>query len=41
MLISYVAGAFLTPGPDPVTALMLAGPIYILYECSIATARLA
>ena len=39
VLVSYVAGAFLTPGPDPVTAAMLAVPIYVLYECSILAAR--
>ncbi len=39
VLVSYVAGAFLTPGPDPVTATMLAVPIYVLYECSILAAK--
>lgn len=41
VLVSYVAGAILTPGPDPVTALLLAVPIYFLYEASILTARWA
>lgn len=41
VLIIYAASALLTPGPDPVTALLLALPTYVLFECSIWTARLA
>ena len=40
VLVTYIASALLTPGPDPVTAIMLAVPAYLLYECSILTARL-
>lgn len=38
---AYVLSALATPGPDPVTALMLFGPSYLLFESSILTARLA
>jgi sec-independent protein translocase protein TatC len=41
VLVIYIASAFLTPGPDPVTAIMLAVPAYLLFECSILTAGLA
>ena len=40
-LVTYVASAFLTPGPDPVTALLLALPTYLLFECSILAAKAA
>lgn len=32
---SIVAGAFITPGQDPVTLLLMAGPLYLLYEFSV------
>lgn len=38
---AYILSALATPGPDPVTALMLFGPSYLLFEASILTARLA
>ncbi|MBI1979611.1 MAG: twin-arginine translocase subunit TatC [Elusimicrobia bacterium] len=41
VLVIYVLSAFLTPGPDPVTAFLLALPTYFLYETSILTAHLA
>ena len=41
ILIIYIASALLTPGPDPVTAILLAIPTYILFECSIWTCRWA
>ncbi len=40
-LIVYILSALLTPGPDPVTAVLLAVPTYLLFECSILTAWLA
>lgn len=41
ILIIYITSALLTPGPDPVTAILLAVPTYILFESSILTAKLA
>jgi len=41
VLIFYISSAILTPGPDPVTAIMLFIPTYCLFECSILTARMA
>lgn len=41
ILLIYVSSAFLTPGPDPITAIMLAVPTYALFECSILSARIA
>lgn len=35
ILIIFVIAAFLTPGPDIVSQLMMAAPMYILYEVSI------
>lgn len=32
---SIVLGAFITPGGDPVTLLLMAGPLYGLYELSV------
>ena len=37
----YALCALATPGPDPVTALMLAGPTYLLFEISIFAAKKA
>ena len=39
LVVIYILSALLTPGPDPVTALMLFVPSYLLYEGSIVTAR--
>lgn len=39
LVVIYIASALLTPGPDPVTAIMLFVPSYLLYEASIVTAR--
>jgi len=39
ILVIYLASALLTPGPDPVTAVLLAIPTYLVYEISIITAR--
>lgn len=41
VLVIYIFSAMATPGPDPVTALLLAFPTYLLFECSILTAKLA
>lgn len=41
ILVIYITSALVTPGPDPVTALLLAVPTYILFECSILAARWA
>lgn len=41
VLVIYLASALLTPGPDPVSSLLLAFFSYLLYECSILTAKLA
>ena len=35
LLISYIMSAFLTPGTDPILALFLFLPIYVVYEISI------
>lgn len=40
ILAAYIACAVLTPGPDPLTAVMLFIPTYLLYEASIFSARL-
>jgi len=41
IVVTYVVCALATPGPDPVTALMLFAPAYLLFELSILSARLA
>ena len=38
VMVILIASAILTPTPDIVTQLLLAGPIYILYEASIVIA---
>lgn len=35
ILIAFVIAAILTPTPDVVNQLLMAGPIVVLYECSI------
>ncbi|NQS71063.1 MAG: twin-arginine translocase subunit TatC [Desulfobulbaceae bacterium] len=35
ILIAFVVAAILTPTPDVVNQLLMAGPIILLYECSI------
>ena len=32
---SIVLGAFITPGQDPMSLLLMAGPLYALYELSV------
>jgi sec-independent protein translocase protein TatC len=41
IIVTYIVCALATPGPDPVTALMLFAPAYLLFELSILAARLA
>ncbi len=41
VIVIYIACAVITPGPDPVTAMLLAVPTYFLFELSIITARIA
>ncbi len=35
LLIIVILAAALTPGPDPVSQIMMAGPVYLLFEISI------
>lgn len=39
LLIIVVIAAALTPGPDPISQVAMAAPIYLLYEVSILVAR--
>ncbi|MEN6391322.1 MAG: twin-arginine translocase subunit TatC [Syntrophomonas sp.] len=39
LLIIVVLAAALTPGPDPISQVAMAAPIYLLYEVSILVAR--
>ncbi len=39
VIIILVAAAIITPSGDPMTLLMLAGPLYLLYELSILAIR--
>jgi len=39
ILLAFVAGAILTPTPDAINQLLLAGPLLALYEISIWGAR--
>ncbi len=41
IVIIFIAAAFLTPGTDPVSQLILAGPLILLYEISIIISKLA
>lgn len=41
ILAIVVIAAALTPGPDPISQLMMAAPMYILYEISIWVAKFA
>ncbi len=41
LLIIVVLAAALTPGPDPISQLMMAIPVYILFEISIWVAKFA
>lgn len=39
LLVCFVVGAVLTPSPDPLSQILMAGPMYILYEVSILVSR--
>ena len=41
LLVIVILAAALTPGPDPISQIMMAGPVYVLYEVSIQVSRLA
>lgn len=41
LLIIVIAAGALTPGPDPISQIMMAVPMYILYEVSIIVAKWA
>ncbi|HUF25740.1 MAG TPA: twin-arginine translocase subunit TatC [Gemmatimonadaceae bacterium] len=40
VVLCLIASAFITPGGDPMTLLVMAGPLYLLYEVSIALSSL-
>lgn len=40
ILIIFIAAAFLTPGPDVISQIMMAGPLMILYEIGIIGAKI-
>ncbi|NLN86953.1 MAG: twin-arginine translocase subunit TatC [Syntrophomonadaceae bacterium] len=39
LLIIVILGGVLSPGPDPISQIMMAGPVYLLYEVSILVAK--
>lgn len=41
LLIIFILAAALTPGPDPISQLMMGIPVYLLYEISVLVARFA
>jgi len=41
LLVIFILAAALTPGPDPISQMMMGIPVYILYEISVVVARLA
>ncbi len=41
LLIIVILAAALTPGPDPISQMMMAGPVYLLYEVSIIVSKMA
>ncbi|MGI6648511.1 MAG: twin-arginine translocase subunit TatC [Bacillota bacterium] len=40
LLIIFILAAVLTPGPDPLSQLLMGGPMYVLYEVSILVSYL-
>lgn len=40
LLIIVIVAAALTPGPDPISQMMMAGPVYLLYEISIIVSKM-
>lgn len=41
LLVIVILAAALTPGPDPISQMMMAGPVYLLYEISIWVSKFA
>ena len=41
IIVLLIVAAIVTPTPDPVNQVMMAGPLYILYEISIVVSRFA
>lgn len=41
VIVILILAAVITPSPDPVTQLMVAAPLWILYEISVVIARMA
>ncbi len=41
LLIIVILAAALTPGPDPISQIMMAGPVYLLFEISILVSKIA
>jgi sec-independent protein translocase protein TatC len=41
ILVIFILAAALTPGPDPISQLMMGIPVYLLYEISVVVARVA
>jgi sec-independent protein translocase protein TatC len=41
ILLIFIAAAVLTPSPDLISQLLMAGPLLVLYEISILVARFA
>ncbi|MCX5780097.1 MAG: twin-arginine translocase subunit TatC, partial [Firmicutes bacterium] len=41
LLIIVILAGVLTPGPDPISQIMMAVPVYVLYEVSIVVAKFA
>jgi len=39
VLIAFIVAAIVTPTPDPVNQLIMAGPLLVLYEISIVAVR--
>lgn len=40
IVIIFIAAAFLTPGTDPVSQLILAAPLFLLYEVSVIISKI-
>ncbi len=41
LLVIVILAAALTPGPDPISQMLMAGPVYLLYEVSIWVSKFA
>ncbi|HBI26260.1 MAG TPA: twin-arginine translocase subunit TatC, partial [Peptococcaceae bacterium] len=40
IVITFILAAILTPGPDPVSQLVMAAPMIVLYEAGILVAKI-